>query len=628
MSTPPRLTAPVTERDHHLGPLDAPIVLVEYGDYACNACRKIPPIIEQLQSYLGDDLCYVFRHFPLTTVHASAKLAAEAAEAAAAQGRFWEMHDRLFRHRGPLALADVLAYARELGLDAERMRRELEDETHAETIQEQFASGIRSGANRTPTFYVNGERYDGAWDLESLLAAVAPRLGGVQTLVQEFARLEASGGIVLLICAVLALVWANSPWAQGYFHLWEQDWGVVLGDASFVEHLLHLVNDGLMVIFFLVVGLEIKREVTSGELASVKQAALPVAAAIGGMVLPAAIYLAFNAGTPGADGWGIPVATDIAFTLGILALLGRRVPLSLKVFFTALAIADDLGAVLVIALFYTADISWLALGAAGVIFLVLLGLNRARVYRPWPYMVLGVFLWLAFLQSGVHPTLAGVLLALAVPTRSPANTYPLMVQGVTLLEGLDRLRAWEAGDEADGESQLVRAGRHQAAVQTLETITDRLQSPARRLEHDLHPWTTYVILPLFALANAGVVLGSGLAEELVNPVTLGIIAGLVLGKPVGIMLFSWAAVRLGWASLPGDIGWGQFFAASWLAGIGFTMSLFIASAAFADAGILAAAKLGTLVASLLAALVGLILLSRFSPDTQQATTLTLAPATD
>jgi NhaA family Na+:H+ antiporter len=332
-----------------------------------------------------------------------------------------------------------------------------------------------------------------------------------------------------------------------------------------------------MVIFFFVVGLEIKREVTAGELASPRAAAMPIAAALGGMVTPALFYLAFNAGGPGEHGWGIPMATDIAFTLGLLTLLGHRVPLSLKVFFTALAIADDLGAVLVIAIFYTAAISWASLAVGAVFLLALIGLNRARVYATLPYALLGIGLWLAFLESGIHPTIAGVLLALTIPTRSPPNTRALLAQVVSLLEGFNLPPEWRA----EPNSQ------RQATLNTLEVVADRMRSPAQRLEHDLNPWTTYLILPLFALANAGVVLrgeGAGGAGQpsLINPVGLGILFGLVLGKPLGISLFSWLAVRLGWAELPLGVGWLQLFSASWVAGIGFTISLFITHAAFPD----------------------------------------------
>jgi NhaA family Na+:H+ antiporter len=605
----PRLTLPIGDRDHRQGPADAPITLVEYGDYECPYCRSVYHAVKELQEQLGDQLQYVYRHLPLTTVHPHAQLAAEAAEAAAAQGRFWDMHAALFEH-DQLNEASLIEYAADLGLDLDQFQRDLAEQRYAGKVDQDFRSGIRSGVNGTPTFFVNGERYDGAWDLESLREAVEKPLGmRVRLLAEVFTAMAASGAIVLLVCTVLALLWANSPWSDSYVQLWETTLAISAGRFSLAEHLLEWVNDGLMVIFFFVVGLEIKREVTVGELASPRRAALPIAGALGGMLLPAALYSAFNAGGPGAAGWGIPMATDIAFTLALLIVLGRRVPLALRVFFTALAIADDLGAVLVIALFYSSGISWLSLAAGLMVFLALLGLNRARVYAVWPYALLGIALWLAFLQSGVHPTIAGVLLAITIPTRSPPDVRGLLAQTVALLDQVEL--------QSSGLSPLD--GRRQATLQTLETIADRMQSPAQHLERALQPWSTYVILPLFALANAGVAVAGAGSLALLHPISLGILVGLVVGKPLGISLFSWGAVRLGLAEKPGGVGWRQFFSASCLAGIGFTISLFIASAAFEDPSLQATAKLAILLASVLASVIGWLLLSITSPDFRETT---------
>jgi NhaA family Na+:H+ antiporter len=351
-----------------------------------------------------------------------------------------------------------------------------------------------------------------------------------------------------------------------------------------------------MVIFFFLVGLEIKREVLVGELASFRRAALPLIAAIGGMLVPALIYTVFNLGGPGESGWGVPMATDIAFVLAILTVLGSRVPLALKVFFTALAIADDLGAVLVIALFYSGEILWIALGVAAVILAALILLNRTGVRHPLPYTLLGVVLWLAFLESGIHPTIAGVLLAMTIPARTQVRGEAYVAQCTAALGGL------EAGDLQGRESR-----RQQAAAQTLEVIMERIQSPLQRLERSLNPWVAYLIVPIFALANAGVRLEGDLREALTNPVSLGIIFGLVLGKSLGITLFSWLAVKSGAAEMPFGVTWLQLFSASWLAGIGFTMSLFIASAAFQAAPLLALAKFDILVASVVAAAIGFVL---------------------
>jgi NhaA family Na+:H+ antiporter len=365
-----------------------------------------------------------------------------------------------------------------------------------------------------------------------------------------------------------------------------------------------------MVIFFFLVGLEIKREVLVGELASFRRATLPLFAAIGGMLVPVAIYLLFNLGEAGEAGWGIPMATDIAFVLAILTVFGSRVPLALKVFFTALAIADDLGAVVVIAVFYSGEILWIALGVAAVLLGILIVLNRMGVRHPLPYALVGMGLWLAFLESGVHPTIAGVLLAMTIPARIEGRAEAYVAQCTAALGG------FQAGDLEEGQSR-----RQQAAAQTLEVIMERIQSPLQRLERTLNPWVAYLIVPVFALANAGVRLEGDLLAALVNPLSLGIIGGLVLGKAVGITFFSWIAVRIGIADLPFGVSWLQLFSASWLAGIGFTMSLFIASSAFDQPALLALAKMDILVASVIAAAIGFVLITVTSPSPEGASKL-------
>ena len=615
--TTTKLSLPVGDRDHTIGPDTAPVTLVEYGDLECIHCRKVNPIIKALREKEGSRLRYVYRHFPISSIHPYAQLAAQANEAAAAQGKFWEMQEALFDHQGELDESHLIQYAAEIGLDVELFERELKEGVYTEHVSEDFKSGIQSGVNGTPTFFINGERYEGAWDLESLIEAIEKPLGvQVSMIFQEFARIEASGGIILLICAILALLWANSDWAEYYHQLWATDFGITFGDFSFTHHLLEWVNDGLMVIFFFVVGLEIKRELTTGELANLKRAMLPIMAAIGGMLVPAGFYLLLNAGKPGMPGWGIPMATDIAFTLGIMALLGSRVPLSLKIFFTALAIADDLGAVLVIALFYTSEISWIYLLIAALIFIALIVLNRSRVYSPLPYALLGIGLWAAFLGSGIHATIAGVLLALTIPTRTPPNTQALLAQCVAVMNEFDKPL----------KGQIQREERQQVAAQALDTVADRMQSPAQRMEHDLLPWTTYLILPLFAFVNAGVTLE--FTGSLISPISWGIILGLVIGKPLGITLFSWIAVKSRLADLPANISWLQVFCASWLAGVGFTMALFIASAAFDSPLLLSQAKLGILIASLVAGIVGFVLMRAFSPTYSETTHLETTPIAD
>jgi NhaA family Na+:H+ antiporter len=423
----------------------------------------------------------------------------------------------------------------------------------------------------------------------------------VITLFQEFIQLEASSGILLMALTVAALVWANSPWSDSYFGTWQTKLTFGVGNWALSKPLLKWINDGLMAVFFFVVGLEIKRELLTGELASPRRAALPIAAAIGGMAIPAAIYAVFNVGKSSLSGWGIPMATDIAFTLGVLALLGRRIPLALKVFFTALAIVDDLGAVLVIALFYTADIAWTSLLVGAVILVGLIVLNRLGVKQTFPYAVLGIGLWLAFLYSGVHATIAGVLLALTIPAHSAITDRKAFAEAIR--STLERYEQACCSEDANG----MAAGERQAAAYALEAASERAESPLQRLEHALHPWVSYGILPVFALANAGVSIRGDIGGALLSPLALGIIGGLVLGKSLGISVFSWLAVRLGIAEMPDGVSWRHILSASLLAGIGFTMSLFIAGLAFDDPALLDTAKIGIITASLIAGLGGALL---------------------
>ena len=355
-----------------------------------------------------------------------------------------------------------------------------------------------------------------------------------------------------------------------------------------------------------------------GELASPRRAALPISAAVGGMAVPALIYIIFNFAKEGQPGWGIPMATDIAFMLGVLTLFGNRIPLSLKVFFTALAIVDDIGAVLVIALFYTAEIEWIALVIAGVIFFGLIILNRMGVRSPMPYGILGFGMWLAFLESGIHPTIAGVLVAFTIPSRTIARVEAFQAQCSTVLSGVDIV--------GPNGVRISRSNRNQEAAMTLEAMAERIQTPAQRLERTFLPWVTYVILPIFAFANAGVTLQGDFVEAVTNPIALGIILGLFIGKPLGIGFFSWLAVKSGLADLPLDVGWSQLLSTSFLAGIGFTMALFIASAAFSDPALLSIAKLSIILASLVTGLVGSLLLLFTSSTRDSTTEMEAAPA--
>lgn len=600
------LQIPVDDaRDHIRGPVDAPVTLVAYADYQCPYCLKLRAIVQDLQDHLGARLRVVFRHFPIDSLHPFASGAAEAAEAASAQGRFWEMHEYLYAHQHDLDTPGLERAAAAIGLDVARFRQELSSGVHASRVRSDADGARKSGVVGTPTLFLNGIRYDGAWDFVSLLEAVEKPLGArVELIARRFAGWAASGGFMLLASALIAMVLANSPWSEAYLRFWETEFSLGFGEAAFSLSLHHWVNDGLMVLFFFVVGLEIKREVTSGELADRKRAALPIAGALGGMLVPALIYMVVNRGGPGASGWGVPMATDIAFTLGLLALLGRRVPFALLVFVSALAIADDLGAILVIAFFYTESVSFPALGLSALIVVSLIGLSRSGFKRPWPYALLGAALWATVLVSGIHPTIAGVVLAMTIPLHSKPDTGALLAQSTMALDhqqGID--------DDVDREA---------VAVRTLETVIARLESPADRIRRRMEPWTAYGVLPLFAMANAGIPFTAN-AFDMTSPISLGILLGLGIGKPVGIALFAWAATRIGLAKRPDQVEWVQILGAACLCGIGFTMSLFIATAAFADAAMLAEAKISVILASVAAAIVGGSLLVRFTSPATQST---------
>ena len=419
---------------------------------------------------------------------------------------------------------------------------------------------------------------------------------------QVFAQHRTSGGILLLLCAVAALVWANSPAAGSYEALWHTNLTVSFAGRALSRSLHFWVNDFLMALFFFVVGLEIKREVLVGELAEPRQAALPILAALGGVIVPILIYAGFNAGGAGAHGWGVPMATDIAFALGVMALLGKRIPTGLTVFLTALAIADDLAAVLAIAIFYTKEISFSALAVAGLCVALLILINLLGVRHPLAYATLGIALWISVLLSGVHATVAGILLALTIPSRTPLNPEQFLERSTGILGCFERA--------SHSKRSIINDEEQQSAIKALEEACEEVQPPLHRFEHALQPWVTYLIMPLFALANAGLVLQGNLRAQVLDPVTLGVGLGLLLGKPLGITAASWLAVRSKIASLPAGVNWRHIHGAGWLGGIGFTMALFLGNLAFGSEQLLSLAKLGILSASLLAGCIGSLLLLR------------------
>lgn len=427
---------------------------------------------------------------------------------------------------------------------------------------------------------------------------------GFRGYFEWFVHSEVTGSILLLACTLIALVWANSPWAESYVELLHTYIGVSWGETFFKLSLHHWINDGLMVVFFFVVGLEIKRELVVGELSSFNKAALPVAAAIGGMVVPAVLFFMLNSGGVGARGWGIPMATDIAFALGVLAIFGTRAPLGLKVFLTALAIADDLGAVAVIAIFYTDKINIPSLVVAAVLLVLMFVAIQTRMRRGVLYLLI-IGVWLAVFSSGIHATVAGILMAMVVPIKPRVDPHRFIDETEERLERIKKMELSEHSLISDREQLDIVKCIHSRAADTL---------PAGLvLEHYLHPVQVWLILPLFALANAGVAIGGDLMAVLANPLALGIIVGLVVGKPVGIGFLSWLAVKSGRGALPKGVTWAQVFGAGCLAGIGFTMSLFISDLAFDNESLIATAKIGIIAASLMSGVLGFVILSRALP---------------
>ncbi len=418
--------------------------------------------------------------------------------------------------------------------------------------------------------------------------------------VKAFAQHKLAGAGLLLLATLVALIWANSPWAEVYHHALHAEMTVSLGGLGLTKSVHHLVNDGLMGVFFFLVGLEIKRELLVGELSAVRKAALPALAAIGGMLVPAALYVAINPEPPLRDGWGIPMATDIAFALGVLAVLGSRAPLGLKVMLTALAIVDDIGAVLVIAIFYTDQIatSSLLIGLVGVA--LSLGMARLGVRNGLAYFLVGFVVWLAFLNSGVHATIAALLMAFTIPARTRINGLRLVQRLEAALHHLH-----EVGLPNDTG---LNTHEQQHVLDEVASVRNAGSAPLLDLEHALAPMVTFLVLPIFALANAGVSLeGVGL-DAIAGGIALGIMVGLVVGKTVGITAFTWLAVRLGLADLPRGVGWGHVVGIGLLGGVGFTMALFIAGLAFTSPADLDAAKLGILLASAIAGVAGLLVL--------------------
>jgi Na+:H+ antiporter, NhaA family len=614
-----RLQFPIDPaRDHIRGGAarDRVVGVVLYGDYLCPYCRRLRLVLKRLRQAMGERLAYVFRHYPNERAHPGAGFIARAAEAAATQGKFWEMHDLLYDKEPPLTQADTFEFAAKLGLDMDRFVRDLESEAARKRVDEDLAEGNRNGVTATPTVFVDGIRYDGAWDFYSMLESLQrPIAQQLQRSARVFASLPAAGGLVLLLAAALALIAANTPIAPYYELFVHSQFGVGPPDRMLALTVGEWFSEGLLAIFFLLVGLEIRREMTAGALSDPKAALLPVLAAAGGVLAPTAIYLAFNRG-PTAPGWSVPTATDIAFALGVLALFGDRIPTSLRVFVAALAVADDILSVLTLAIFYPRDfrIDWLA--GALLLAAALYGLNRARTYAVWPYAVIAAAVGFALHGAGVHAALAGVILAGFLPTRPPPAVGPLLGQAANALAALEQAE-YEAKLEGDDDRRIEQEPIWDWASRNLSAATDRLLSPADRIERAVAPWSAYLILPLFAFSATGVSFNVDLTSADATSIFLGVILGLAIGKPLGICIASWLAVAARIGIAPEGVPVRQIVGAACLCGIGDTVSLLMADQAFPSGPSSAIAKIGVLIGSVLAATLGAAILALPSPRAQQ-----------
>lgn len=604
-----RLRYPVDpSRDHVRGGSGADRVsMVIYADYRCPYCRGLRPVLVELREALGDRFEYVYRHFPNERIHPGATMLARLVEAGDRQGRFWELHDWAYTQAAPPSKHDAYEFAASLGMDMEKFRADLEGDEVRERVEEDIAQGRANGVRGTPTVFIDGQRYDDSWEFHALLEALErPLAARVRRSARAFASLPASGGFVLIIAAVAALLLANSPLAPWYRAFVNAEF--IIGPAG---HALALTvgewaSEGMLAIFFLLVGLEIRRELSVGSLADRRNAVLPIVGAIGGVLMPALVYLLVNRG-PTSVGWSIPTATDVAFTLGILALLGNRIPAVVRVSIAALAVVDDVASVVTLAVFYAHGfaLSWFvaAVGVSAALF----ALNRWRVYRAWPYAVLTIVLGLCLHSAGIHAALCGVVLAMLLPGRPTPAAGPLLAQTANALTFLEEAERASAESRGEGEGEGEGGNREHVwewASRNLSAAADRLLSPAERIERAVAPWTAYLILPFFAFAATGIDLGGDVFAVPTRPVLLGVVLGLVAGKPLGILFAGWLAVKTGIATVPPGVPLRTIVGAASLCGVGYTMSLLMAEQALPDQGAAAVAKFGVLVGSTLAAGVG------------------------
>jgi Na+:H+ antiporter, NhaA family len=601
-------------RDHIRGSRGATgrITVVLYGDYLCPYCRRLREVLERLRHALSDRLSYAYRHFPNERAHPGAELMALGAEAAARQERFWEMHDALYEREPPFNRTILLEIAASLGLDMDRFRRDLEDPKLRERVEEDLADGRRNGVGATPTIFVDGLRYDGAWDFYSMLEALERPVGAqFKRTARAFANLPSSAGLALLLATVAALICANSPLAPAYGRLVSAQVGIGPTPGLLSLSVEEWCSEGLLAIFFLIVGLEIRRQMAAGSLRDWRAAVAPLLAAVGGVILPAAVFLALNPPVTAA-GWSVPTDTGLAFTLGVLALFGSRVSASLKAFVATYAIACDVLAILILAVFYPRAVhgGWLLASAGAVAVMVVF--NRWRVYATGPYLAASVGLWLSLHLAGVSGAISGIAFAALLPPRPAPKAGPLLAQAANALAELEHAEH-ELKSASDEQYRLEQQPVWDWASRNLSAAAERLLSPAERVEQAAAPWSTYVVLPLFAFTAAGVSVVADFDLPYASRVFIGTALGLALGKPLGMIAGTWLAARARIGVFPGDAAPLAFLGATLLCGIGDPLSFLMAEQAFSSTGYAAVAKIGVLSGSTLAVVLGML-------------TLTLSPA--
>ena len=585
------------------------MTLLIYGDYLCPYCRRLGQVLDRLRGVLGERMVYIFRHSPNERAHPGSELASIAAEAAGHQGRFWAMHDALYE-REPTRVdkQHLLQIAASLGLDTKRFERDLDDPKLQQRVQEDLDDGRRNGVTATPTIFIDGIRYDGAWDFHSMLEALERPVGAqVKRTARAFANLPTSAGLVVLMAAAAAIVCANSPLKSAYQHFLSAQFGIGPARGGLSLSVGQWCSEGLLAIFYVILGLELRREMTAGTLANTRAALAPLLAGVSGVVVSAGLYLALNSGATAA-GWPIPVDTGLPFTLGVLAVFGVRASAGLKVFVATYGIANDIASTLVLALLHPRALSlqWLlaALGAVAIMAVF----TRWRIYAVWPYLVASLGLWLSLHLAGVSGALSGLALAAFLPPWPAPAAGPLLAQAASALAELEH-----------AEHELRRTGQSQRrleqepvwdwASRNLRAAADRLLSPAERVERATEPWSTYVVLPIFAFTATGVALVADFRAPDTARVFVGVVLALAIGKPIGIILTTWAATKANITFRCAAAAPLAFLGAAFLCGIADPFSFYLADQAFQTGAYAPVAKLGVLAGAGVAAAIGAMLLA-------------------